>query len=124
MTGADRAELEYVWVWIDRVETFSGVNVEEEDEENEVRRPEYALVREQNRCRSEYANCLKTLEVKLILNQGYDVVYLASTLGIKVIGLDASQTAIDKAIAYVSFIPKSNSQNLWLLQFYQRQATF
>ena len=65
MTGADRAELENVLVRTDRVETFSGVNVEEEVEENEVRRPEYARVREHNRCRSEYANCLKTLEVKL-----------------------------------------------------------
>ena len=64
--------------------------------------------------------------MKLILSQGHDVLYLASTLGIKVIGLDGSQTAVDKATAYVLVlsIPGHTSQDLSLLQFYRRQATF
>lgn len=35
------------------------------------------------------------------LQQGYDVIYLASVLGMKVTGLDTSQTAVDKALAFV-----------------------
>ncbi|KAJ3558708.1 hypothetical protein NP233_g11454 [Leucocoprinus birnbaumii] len=43
---------------------------------------------------------------------GYDVVYLASTLGLKVIGLDTSQTAVDKATAFFVAIPPSR-RNEW-----------
>jgi hypothetical protein len=35
--------------------------------------------------------------------QGYDVVYLASTLGLHAIGLDSSEIAVDKANTYVLF---------------------
>jgi len=35
------------------------------------------------------------------LQQGHDVIYLASALGMKVTGLDTSQTAVDKALAFV-----------------------
>lgn len=38
---------------------------------------------------------------------GHDAVYLASALGLKVIGLDTSQTAVDKAIASTLDNPRS-----------------
>ncbi|KAJ3564741.1 hypothetical protein NP233_g8091 [Leucocoprinus birnbaumii] len=53
---------------------------------------------------------------------GYDVVYLASTLGLKVIGLDTSQTAVDKATASVASNPLPRGEaHFMLTDFFKYQ---
>ncbi|KAF5351121.1 hypothetical protein D9756_008222 [Leucocoprinus leucothites] len=54
---------------------------------------------------------------------GYDVVYLASTLGLDVTGLDMSQTAVDKATALVTNNPlQKGSAHFVFADFFKYEA--
>ncbi|KXN84483.1 putative thiol methyltransferase 2 [Leucoagaricus sp. SymC.cos] len=60
-----------------------------------------------------------TAQLKVSRSQGHDVVYLASTLGIKAIGLESSQTAVDKATAAAKANPLPKGEvNFALADFF------